>query len=336
MDFSSRRRKIFMRRNWDAVLAYVILLVLLVPFALSQNDFFTRYGPQSIFNQVVTLAIAALAQTLVILTAGIDISLGALIALCNSIAGQYMEPMTRLTGSVPMGVVLTCLVVLCAGGICGLFNGLIIVYGRLQPIVVTLATASIFTGIALYIRPIPGGNVPEGFCDLLTGTVLTYVPVSAIVIVAAIVLFWVPLRKSRLGQAIFAVGGNESAAFFIGINVNRTKILVYFMAGCVAATAAILLTAQTASGDPLGGSLFSLNSIAAVVLGGTAFSGGKGGYIGSVAGAFIFSLILGLLIFWNVPSFYQNAVQGLVLLAALAIGVLRHTRNASRALSVPQ
>ncbi|WP_079911223.1 ABC transporter permease [Paenibacillus sp. 32352] len=319
------------RRNKDAAMAYLILMAILVLFAFNQYDFFTRYGPQSICNQVVTLAVAALAQTVVVLTAGIDLSIGAIIGLTNSAAATIMDPISVSVGHTGFGLVLTHLIVLAIGCAAGLLNGLIIVFGRLQPIIVTLATASIYSGIALYIRPTAGGKVPEAYTDLLTGRVLTYIPVSAIVLAVFMALIWVPLRHSRFGQSIYAIGGSEYSAFISGVPIRRTKVWAYTMAGLFSACAGLLLTAQTASGDPLGSSLFTLNSIAAVVLGGTALSGGKGGYVGSVAGAAILSLVLGLLIFWGVPSFYQNAVQGIILILALAVSILQKQRKRTAA-----
>lgn len=315
---------VFARRNKETIIAYLIMLIVLALFAANQNDFFTRYGPQSIFNQMITLAIAALAQTLVVLTAGIDLSIGAMIGLTNSIAATIMDPVAQFVGSEALGMLLTIVIVLILGALAGFINGVIIVFARLQPIIVTLATASVFTGIALYIRPTPGGKVPYAYTAFFTGRLFEYIPISAMVLAFFIVAVWIPLRRSRLGQSIYAIGGNEYSAFVSGINVDRTKLWVYALSGLFSACAGLLLTAQTASGDPLGSELFTLNSIAAVVLGGTALYGGKGGFIGSVAGAVILSLVLGLLIFWGVPSFYQNGVQGIILILALSIGVLQN------------
>ncbi|PWA11823.1 ABC transporter permease [Pueribacillus theae] len=313
---------VFYRRNKEAILAYVILLAILVLYSLNQNDFFSRYGSQSIFNQVITLVVASLAQTLVVLTRGIDLSIGAMIGLTNSIAATIMEPISNMVTNQWLGIIITIFIVLAVGCIAGLLNGLIIVFGRFQPIIVTLATASIFGGIALYIRPTPGGSVPYVYSEVLTGRILTFIPVSAVVLGIFIFLVWFPLRRSKLGQSIYAIGGNEYSAFVSGIKINRTKLWAYTLAGLFSACGGLLLTAQTASGDPLGSNLFTLNSIAAVVLGGTTLAGGRGGFVGAVAGASILSLVLGLLIFWGIPSFYQNAVQGLILLLALSIGVL--------------
>jgi ribose transport system permease protein len=331
MQSANHRRSaaVFLRRNKEALLAYGILLIILVLFASNQNDFFTRYGPQSIFNQVITLAVASLSQTIVVLTGGIDLSVGAMIGLTNSIAATIMDPVSLAVGHQGLGIVLTVLIVLAVGAAAGFVNGLIVVYGRLQPIIVTLATASVYGGIALFVRPTSGGKVPISYTDFLTGRVFTFIPMSAVVLVIFLAAVWIPLRRSGLGQSIYAIGGNEYSAFVSGIKIQRTKLWAYTLSGVFAACAGLLLTAQTASGDPLGSSLFTLNSIAAVVLGGIALSGGKGGYAGAVAGAAILSLVLGLLIFWGVPSFYQNAVQGMILILALAVGILSKLGNKS-------
>lgn len=324
MLMQNKKYKVFMRRNKETVSVYVLMFLVLIIFVMNQRDFFTPYGPQSIFNQIITLAIAALAQTLVVLTSGIDLSIGSIIGLSNAIAATIMSTLIISCQNKALGIIATIIIALLCGAVAGLINGLAVVFGRLQPIIVTIATSSIFLGLGLYIRPTPGGIVDPSLCEILTGRIFTYIPVSAIVLLIFIFLIWIPFRRTRFCQAIYAIGGNEYSAYVSGINVNKTKIWVYVLAGLFSACAGILLTAQTASGDPLGGSLFTLNSIAAVVLGGTALAGGKGGYIGSFAGAVVLSLVLGLLIFWNISSFYQNAVQGGVLILALTVSNLQN------------
>jgi ribose transport system permease protein len=285
-------------------------------------DFFTKYGPQSIFNQVITLCIASLAQTIVIITAGIDLSLGSLIILMNCMAATFMQPIIDIIGSNIAGCILTCVIIMIVGALCGLFNGYVIAYGRLQPIVVTIATGSIYIGVARYVRPTPGGIVIPEFSRVLTGRVFDYIPMSAIILVLSVLLIWLPYRKSRSGQALYAIGGNESAAYYSGIKIKRAKILAYVIAGLCAAICGLLLTAQTRSGDPTASNNFVNNSIAAAVIGGVSLKGGKGSYIGSIAGSFILSLILGLLIFWKISSYYQNMVQGAILIIALSLSLL--------------
>lgn len=296
----NERTKLFLKRNAECVVAYCVLAVVLVLFAANQADFFTVYGPQSIFNQVITLCIAALGQTVIVLTSGIDLSVGNLIIFTNCVAATIYMPVTNaLGGSIVVGGVATIVIVLLVGVLAGLFNGCMVVYGRLQPIVVTLATGSIFSGLARYVRPTPGGDVPSEFARFFTGRIFDVFPMSALILLLAIFLIWIPYRKSRAGQALYAIGGNEKAAFLNGIKINRSKLIAYSIAGLCAAICGVLLTAQTRSGDPTAANNFTNNSIAAAVLGGASLAGGKGSYFGSIAGAMILSLIVGLLIFWG-------------------------------------
>lgn len=315
------RVKLFLRRNAEGVVAYCVLFVVLVLFASNQADFFTVYGPQSIFNQVITLCIAALGQTVIILTSGIDLSVGSLIIFTNCVAATIFMPVTNaLGGSIIAGGAATIVIVLLIGVLAGLFNGCMVVYGRLQPIVVTLATGSIFSGLARYVRPTPGGEVPGEFARFFTGRVFNVIPMSAVILLLAVVCIWLPYRKSRAGQALYAIGGNEKAAYLNGIKIERSKLIAYSVAGLCAAVCGVLLTAQTRSGDPTAANNFTNNSIAAAVLGGASLAGGKGSYFGSIAGAMILSLIVGLLIFWKISSYYQNLVQGIILILALSVG----------------
>lgn len=318
---NNTRMKTFLRRYAEIIVAYCVLAVVLVLFAFNQADFFTVYGPQSIFNQVITLCVASLGQTVIILTSGIDLSVGNLIIFSNCVAATIYMPVTNmLGGSILLGGIATVAIVLLIGVLAGLFNGCMVVYGRLQPIVVTLATGSIFSGLARYVRPTPGGDVPREFARFFTGRVGGVIPMSAIILALVIVCIWVPYRRSRSGQALYAIGGNEKAAFLNGIKIEKAKLTAYCVAGLCAAICGVLLTAQTRSGDPTAANNFTNNSIAAAVLGGASLMGGKGSYFGSIAGAMTLSLIVGLLIFWNISSYYQNLVQGIILILALSVG----------------
>lgn len=311
-------------KNREAVFGYVIMTAVVILYISSQKNFFTAYGIKSMFDQFMTLLFGALAQTLVILTGGIDLSVGALIGLTNTMTAFLMVPIAHALGNDMLGVAVTLLVVLAIGALAGCINGMLIVYGHLQPIIVTLATSFIFMGIGMYILPQPSGEVVSGFTKLMMGTLTPLkIPKSILWLLFAVLILWIPIRRSKFGQSVYAIGGNENAAFVSGINVNKTKVKTYLMAGVCCAIAGILLTAQTTVGDPTGSDGFTMNSVAAVVLGGTALSGGRGSFIGTVAGVITYSLILGLLIFWGVNSFYQDMIKGLILVAALAINALQ-------------
>jgi ribose transport system permease protein len=228
----------------------------------------------------------------------------------------------------PVRVALVVLLVLTIGMACGAINGMLIAYGRLQPIVVTLATSSIYTGCALFVRPRPGGYVPEWFTEALT-TSVAGVP-SALILLAALVALWLAFRRTRLGVSLYAIGSSEGAAFMSGISLGRAKVAAYTLAGLSSAVAGLFFTAQTATGSALSGSVFTLNSVAAVVLGGTRLAGGQGGYIGTIAGAYVISVIVSVLFFLQVSPFYQSMFQGGILLLAVAIGSLQLLRVKNR------
>ena len=327
---------VFMRRNREIVLAWGVLVVVLVLYSFYMKDFWTKYGPQSICNQVVTLCIVAFGQLVVVMTGGIDLSVGPMVGLCNCVFATLLAPVISACGdSVLLGSIVTGLLAVGAGAAIGALNATIVVYGRIQPIIVTLSTSMVCSGIALFIRPEPGGDVTRVFCKFITGRVADVIPMAFIILLIMIFLVWKPFRRSRTCQGLLALGGNEYSAYTSGIKIERTKFMAYLISGIMAGVAAVILTASTASGDATGSANYTVNSIAAVVLGGASLSGGKGSYVGSVAGAMTISLVLGLLIFWGVSSWYQNAAQGGILLLALSLGAVRNIlakRAASREL----
>lgn len=323
----------FFSRNFRVVLAYGIVFVLLSMNIHLNERFFTPPVITSTFNQSMTLVFAGMAQTSVVVSGGIDLSVGPMISLSNSLA-------SALFADSFIGIVGTVIVVLAVGALCGFINGIIVVYGRLQPIIVTLATASIYSGIALFIRPRPGGFVPRPYGDLLTTRVSTilqplfgeqslansifdYIPASAVLLIIVLLVVWIPFRRSRLGLWVYAVGSNQSAAYMSGVNVNQAKIAAYVMSGIFAAIAGLFLTAQTLSGDATKGGIFTLQSIAVVVLGGTSLFGGAGGVAGTIAGAFAIPIIRSILFFARIDPLQQPLWEGIVILLAVAAGASR-------------
>ncbi|RZL88411.1 MAG: ABC transporter permease [Variovorax sp.] len=274
-------------------------------------------------NQGVALALVAIGQTLVVLTSGIDISIGAIMALSNCVASVLVQGDTT---QVALGV----LAVLLVGTLCGVVNGLIIVYVRIQPIVATLATGTIYTGIALLVRPTPGGEVDAGLSDAMTGTLGDLVPTSLVVVALVVLLVWEPLRRSLTGRTLFALGSAEQAAYMSGLSVDRAKIVAYATAGLFAAMGGLFLGFQTASGDAAIGLPYTLNSVAAVVLGGATLSGGVASVLGTIAGAFMLRAIGSLMFFTGVPPLAQPLFEGLVLICAVALGAARLLRIRNR------
>jgi ribose transport system permease protein len=276
-------------------------------------------------NKGVLLALVAMAQTLPVLTGGLDLSVGMMFILCNCLASHIV------IGS-PLQVAFGILAVLATGLAAGAINGAIVVYGRLQPIITTLATGAIYYGFALLLRPVPGGAVDEDLANFMTYTVFGVVPTALVLLAVVAVVIWLPFRLSVTGRACYAVGSAEGAAFMSGVPIDRAKLLAYALSGLLAAIAGILLAFVTFSGEasaPAGGT-YTLNSIASVVIGGTSLYGGAGGAIGSIFGAFVLRTIEDLLFVFDLPPLWQPLFQGVVLLAAVSLGAARVFRLRNR------
>lgn len=276
-------------------------------------------------NKGVLLAIVAMAQTLPVLTAGIDLSVGMVFVLANCLASHLVVGSGLQAG---LGAV----AVLAVGALCGFINGAIIVYGRLQPIITTLATGTIYFGLALGLRPVPGGDVHAGFAEAVTGTVGGAVPAMLLVLLAVVLLVWLPYRRSMLGRAALAIGSAEGAAYMSGVPIARAKLLAYTLSGLLAAIGGLLLTCVTYSGEASAtiGGVYTLNSIAAVVIGGTSLMGGAGSAIGSVFGALVLRTIGDLLFVFDMEPLWQPLFQGVILLLAVSFGSLQLLRMSNR------
>ncbi|MBC7812170.1 MAG: ABC transporter permease [Burkholderiales bacterium] len=308
----------FAGRHFRAGLAYLVLMIMVsINIGLNPN-FFAKTQLTPTLNNGMTLAYAGMAQTAVVITGGIDLSVGPMISLSNSLASAIFV-------DTPFGIIGTVVLVLAVGALCGLVNGLIVVYGRLQPIIVTIITASIYSGIALYIRPTPGGFVPRPYADLLTGRTFDIIPNSLILLILVVLFVWYPFRRSRIGMWVYAIGNNEGAAYMSGVPVKRAKLAAYSLGGLFAGIAGLFLSAETLSGDATAafGARYTLQSIAAVVLGGTSLFGGAGGVIGTVAGAFALRRIAAILLLARVNPLQQPLWEGIIILIAVALGASR-------------
>jgi len=211
---------------------------------------------------------------------------------------------------------------LLVGTICGAINGMVVIYGRLQPIVATIATGAIYYGIALALRPQPGGTVDENLADILTGKVFGVIPASLVVLFVVVLLIWVPFSRSVTGRAVYAVGSSEHAAYMSGVPIKRAKFMAYTLAGLLAGVGGLFLTFFTYTGEAsyAGGNNYTLFSIASVVLGGVSLFGGKGSVIGAIFGALAFRTIGDLLFVFDFDPLWQPLFQGVVLMLAVSIG----------------
>jgi ribose transport system permease protein len=306
-------------RAHRATLAALAMFVLLFALYIGKHQMgWTVPVITTAANKGVLLAIVAMAQTLPVLTGGIDLSVGMVFVLANCLA-------SHLVVGTPLQVAGGVVVVLAVGALCGAINGAIIVYGRLQPIITTLATGIIYYGLALGLRPVPGGDIRADFADALTGVLPGGVPATLAVLVATVLLVWLPYRRSALGRAALAIGSSEAAAYMSGVAMGRTRIVTYTLAGLLAAVGGLLLTCVTFSGEASSaiGGVYTLNSIAAVVIGGTLLSGGAGSAIGSIFGAFTLRTIGDLLFVFDLEPLWQPLFQGVILLTAVSFGAVR-------------
>lgn len=310
----TRSSSAFLRRNLRVLIAAAALVVLFVAFLSIHPRGASTYVLTIWANQGALLGLAALAQFFAVLVRGIDLSVGPVIALSN-VAASFL--LTGSSFSIAIGIIL----VLAVGVVCGLINGTAVIYGRIQPIVVTLATGSIFSGVALLLRPTPGGTVDDGLADALTYDIHG-VPTSAIIIVCVLVITCFVLRRTLFGLSLYAIGSAESAAFMTGIRVNIVKLAAFACAGLFAALAGLAVSMVTQTGDAGIGPSYTLNSIAAVVLGGVALSGGRGGPIGTVIGALLLKTISSVMFFSGLPPLAQPFFEGLILAIAIALGAM--------------
>lgn len=302
----------YMKSNRREVIAGVVLIVLLATYLGTHPRGASTYVMTIWANQGMILGLAACAQFFAVVVRGIDLSVGAVMALTNCIASYLLD------GSA-FGIAFGMIAVVGAGALCGLLNGVIIVYGRIQPIVATLATASVFVGIALLLRPTPGGAVNYDLADAITLDVLG-IPTALVITVILVAGFWLPFRRTGLGLGLYALGSSEQAAFQSGINTRFIRLAAFTLAGLFAGLAGLFYSFVTTTGDAGIAAGFTLNSIAAVVLGGVLLRGGVGTLIGALAGAFILKTIASLMFFSGIPSLAQPLFEGLILAAAIAIG----------------
>lgn len=303
------------------LLTMTIVYFMLRPSALSID------GITTIFNAATALAFAASAACIVTIVGGFDFSAGAALSVVNVVIATQIGVST---GSQLLMVP----VALAAGCLIGLINGLLVARLRIASIVATLATSFLWGGVALLLLSQPGGAVPTEFASWFTGNIAGVLP-AAVVGIAVVVYAWLILKRTRLGRAIYAVGGDIESARLNGIDVTKTIILAYVMAGFLYGLSGIFLTALTASGDPNIGGPLLLPIFAAIAIGGVRFGGGRGDMIGAIVGVFILYMISDLLFAFGVNSFYTSILNGVLLLVAVSLpallGAIRSKRSARHA-----
>jgi ribose transport system permease protein len=315
----------WLREHKGTLLAFAAFVAMFAIYATNHPAGLDANVATTAANKGVLLAIVAMAQTLVVLTSGIDLSVGMVMVLANCLASEIVVGSPVMTAVGVIGVLLV-------GCLCGAINALIVIFGRLQPIVTTIATGAVYYGAALALRPVPGGDVNTTLADALTGQLPGGVPASLALLLALVAVVWFPFRRSVIGRAVYAVGSSEVAAYMSGVPIRRAKFVAYLLSGLLASIAGLFVTFVTYTGEAsaANGSAYTLYSIAAVVLGGVSLFGGSGSAVGAIFGALMFRTIGDLLFVFNVEPLWQPLFQGIVLSAAVCLGAIRLLRTRNR------
>lgn len=289
------------------------LLLLCFVLTFLSDNFFTLDNWLNILRQVSINALIAFGMTFVILTGGIDLSVGSVLALSSAFAAGLMADGTNGLFAMVIGIF--------AGLAMGALNGIIITKGRVAPFIATLATMTVFRGATLVYtegRPITGFSNELSFQMIGRGYFLG-IPVPVVLMLVAYAALYVVLKKTTFGRHTYAIGGNEEATRLAGIRVDRLKIWIYSLTGGLSALAGLILTSRLNSAQPTAGTAYELDAIAAVVLGGTSLSGGRGSIFGTLVGALIIGVLNNGLNLLNVSSFYQQVIKGVVILLAVIL-----------------
>lgn len=287
------------------------LLVLCIILSILTPRFLTINNLRNVFTQVSVNAVIAAGMTFVILTGGIDLSVGSILAIAGAVAASIVKS----TGNVFLAVIAA----LAIGAIIGLLNGIIIARGKIQAFIATLVSMTVFRGVTyVYTNGTPVSGLGQKFMVLGNDKILG-MPIPVIVTVIIFLLSYYILDQTRYGRYVYSIGGNEDTARLSGINTNKVKTLVYVISGAMAAVSGIIVTSRIGSASPNAGSGFELDAIAAVVLGGTSLAGGEGSIVGTIIGAVIIGVLNNGLNLMNVSPFYQLIVKGLVILLAVMI-----------------
>ncbi len=298
-------------KNLSKYQAVIGLIIFSIIISILNPNFLSPDNIRNVLRQTSINAIIATGMTFIIITGGIDLSVGSTFAFSSVIVAKLV--------SIGVSPLIAFIVGLTSGSIIGMLNGLIITKGKLQPFIVTLASMTIINGLTLIITSGKPVSVPLGWLGWIgTGSVFT-IPVPVIIMVLVTTIGILLLTQTTIGRYTFAVGSNEDAAKLSGVDVDKVKIFAYTITGFLAALAGIIIMARLSSAQPNAGDGYELDAIAAVVLGGTSLSGGVGNVSGTIIGALIIGVLNNSLNLMNVNSYYQLLAKGIVILAAVLI-----------------
>jgi len=307
------------RNSWT--LGLVVFLAVLLGFTKLIQPSYGVAGIVGLSISVLPLALAAVAQAIVVISGGIDLSIGSMMALTSVVAASQMKGQSEEFG---VAVVLGVLVL---GLVLGAINGSLIVLTRVPDIVVTLAMSFVWAGCALLVLKTPGGGASVWLKEILRGSLGNeWIPRAAVALIVIVAIIWIPLRRSKLGVSIYAIGSDRLAAFRSGVSVGRTKVAAYALLGLIAALGGLSLTSSTGIGTPVPGP-YTLLSVAAVVLGGVSLAGGRGGVVGPLIAVVILQLIRTDMTFLRFDPNLAVVAQGVILIGVVMVGSLVQLRR---------
>ncbi|MEB8068791.1 ABC transporter permease subunit [Mammaliicoccus fleurettii] len=297
----------------EKIIPFIGLILLIVVISIMNSAFLDLSNLLNLLRQVSINGLIAFGMTFVILTGGIDLSVGSILALSSAFTAilitSGLDPIVALIVGVLGGFLL------------GVFNGILVTFGSMAPFIATLATMTIFRGLTLVVTDgNPITSLGDSYMFQLFGKGYFFgIPVPAVTMIIVFIVLAIILQKTTFGRHTYAIGGNEVASKISGIKVNRVKILIYGISGLMSALAGAILTSRLNSAQPTAGTSYELDAIAAVVLGGTSLAGGKGRIVGTLIGVLIIGVLNNGLNLLGVSSFYQQVVKGIVILIAVLI-----------------
>ena len=301
-------------RRWASGDTWTVgLIVIFVALFIFTKLLRPTYGLDALAIASLPVAFAAAGQAIAVISGGIDLSIGSVMALTSVIAASLLDTYPELSVPVVIGVLLI-------GVLIGTVNGVLVVVSRVPDIVVTLAMLFVWAGAALLVLGTPGGSSTPWLREIVTGTLgIELVPRALVVLLVVVGIVWIPVRRSRLGLSIYAIGSDRLAAFRSGVNVEGTKIAAYALTGLFAALGGLSLTASTGIGTPTPGP-YLLLSVAAIVLGGVSLAGGRGGLLGPIVGIYILGMIRADLTFVGVEAAFSTVIQGVIMVIVVMVG----------------
>lgn len=301
----------FSKQNLSKYKSLIGFFILCIIISIITPRFLTLTNITNVLTQISVNAIIAVGMTFVILTGGIDLSVGSILAISGALAASILKS----TGNIFLALSVAIIV----GGLIGILNGILIARGKIQAFIVTLASMTIFRGATyVYTNGTPISGLGGVFGDI-GNSKLGPIPVPVLITLIIVLIAFYVLNETRFGRYLYALGGNEDSAKLSGINTNKIKTMVYGISGIAAAISGIIITSRIGSASPNAGNGFELDAIAAVVIGGTSLSGGEGSVVGTIIGALIIGVLNNGLNLMNVSPFYQSIVKGLVILIAVLI-----------------